>query len=308
MVLRAPPTSPLPVLVPQARAGAPRHRATAAVWAAAVAIAAGVSGAAPAARAGYELVHESVMPNPATLQPMTATVRSWHEGKRFKREAPMRNEVIIIDLDKREVVGLNPGARTYWKLPAERYRELAMVSLIVMGIKPQPDGSIVVPDPLFLATGQTSTIEGRKAYQVQVQGDMPPGVTTEVWLSKDLPLTTKKVVDQLRLALGDPKHPSFQSLFRQWEALAGYPIQNVTTVVTPRGTIVSSETLISLTEKKIDAKEFEIPKGFTLTEDPITQMERMMAQGQVPAGIGAPLKSGPRTQQPGALPAPDPAR
>jgi hypothetical protein len=253
-----------------------------------------------AAHAGYYMEQEAVLPNPVTFQPITSTVRSWHEGRKFKRENPMRNEVVIIDLDKREVTGLNPTNRTYWRLPAERYRQLAMVSLVVMGVTPRPDGSIEVPDPLFVPTGARAKIEGRDAYQVKVQGKLPPGVETELWMSEDVPLSTESLVNELRMALGDPQHPSFQQFFAQWRELKGYPIQNVTTVNTAKGRIVTSETLLKFLEKKIPASEFDVPKGYTLTEDPITQMERMAAQQAGPAGIGAPLKS-----RASVVPAPD---
>jgi hypothetical protein len=259
------------------------------------------------ARGGYYMEHESIVPNPVTFQPIKATVRSWHDGKRFKRESPVRNEVVIIDLDKREVVGLNPSAKTYWKLSPDRYRQLALLSLVVMGVQPRPDGGVDVPDPLFVPTGTTGLVEGRKAYQVKVAGKLPPGVDTEVWLSEEIPLTTEKLIDELRLALGDPRDPSFQQFFAQWRSLKGYPVQNVTTVNTPKGRIVTSETLLTFREQKFDAAEFAVPKGYTLTEDPITQMERLAAQA--PAGIHAPLKrpASPGQAQPGAsLPAPDP--
>ena len=263
-----------------------------------------VVGTSRDAHAGYYMEHEAVMPNPATMQPLKSTIRSWHDGKKFKRENPLRNEVVIIDLDKKEVVGLNPSAKTYWKLPAERYRQLAVLSLIVMGITPKADGTIEVPDPLFVKTGAVADVEGRKAYQVKVQGKLPAGVESEVWLSEDVPLTTQKIVDELRLALGDPKEPSFQAFFNQWLELKGYPVQNVTSVMTPRGRIMSSETLLTFREMPIEPKEFVLPKGYVLTEDPITQMERMMAAAQAPAGIGAPLVKKP--QVPGTLPKSDP--
>ena len=251
--------------------------------------------------AGYYMEHESIVPNPVTFQPIKATVRSWHDGKRFKRESPVRNEVVIIDLEQREVFGLNPTAKTYWKLAPERYRDLALLSLVVMGVQPKPGGGVDVPDPLFVPTGVTGVVEGRKAYQVKVAGKLPAGVDTEVWLSEDIPLTTEKLVDELRLALGDPKHPSFEQFFGQWRALKGYPVQNVTTVNTPKGRVVTSETLLTFREQAIAASEFVVPKGYALTEDPITQMERLAAQA--PAGITAPLKRTPPA--PGALPPAD---
>lgn len=255
--------------------------------------------------AGYYMEHEAVMPNPATMAPMKAMVKSWHEGKRFKRESPMRNEVVIIDLETRIVTGLNPAAKTYWKLPAERYRQLALLSLIVMGVQPKADGSIDVPDPLFVPTGQKAEIEGRNAYQVKVQGKLPPGVETEVWLSEGVPLSTDRLVDELRLALGDPKDPSYERFFDQWRELKGYPVQNVTTIQTPKGRVTTSETLLTYREMKVDPSEFTVPKGYTLTEDPITQMERAMAAQRGPLGVGAPLKQN-KPQVPGTLPPADP--
>jgi hypothetical protein len=252
-------------------------------------------------RAGYYMEKEAVVPNPVTFQPIKTTLRSWHEGRKFKRENPLRNEVVIIDLDKREVVGLNAGNRTYWRLPAERYRQLALASLIVMGVTARADGSIDVPDPLFVPTGLRANVEGRDAYQVRVQGKLPPGVETELWLSEAVPLSTDSLISELRMALGDPKDPSFEAFFAQWRALKGYPVQNVTTVNTPKGRVVTSETLLTFRELKVAASEFDVPKGFTLTEDPITQMTRLAGQQAGPAGIAAPLKSRP----PAPLPPPD---
>src|SRR5690606_2363134 len=98
-----------------------------------------------AAHAGYYMEHEAVMPNPQTMKPERTTIRSWHEGKRFKRQSPMRNEFVVIDLDKGEVLGINDDTRTYWKMPTANYLQIALMSLMVMGVKPTPDGGLTVP-------------------------------------------------------------------------------------------------------------------------------------------------------------------
>lgn len=246
--------------------------------------------------AGYYLEHEAVLPHPQTFQPIRATIRSWHEGRRFKRESPLRGEVVIIDLDKREVVGINDEQRTYWRISSERYRQLSMMSLLVMGVQPTPDGGVTVPDKLFAPTGQKGDVAGRKASEYKVQGTFPMGMSTSFWLSKEVPIPLEKLVEELRLALGDPKHPSYQKLFDQWRALPGYPVQSVTTVQTPQGTVTTSETLLVYRDEPIPAEVFEVPKGYALTTDPITQAEQMaLRAASSPAGIGAPLG-----QRPGA--------
>jgi len=245
------------------------------------------------ASAGYYLEHEAVLPNPADMsKSIKQTLHSWHEGKRFKRESPLRNEVVIIDLEKREVYGVNAAKKTYWKMPADKYQQLALLSLVVMGIQIDPATRTPrVPDPLFSETKQTATIEGRKAFEVKITAPLPPGVQTSIWVSPDVPIDTKQLVAQMRVSLGDPKGEAFETLFRQWGSLRGYPVQNVTTIDAPQGRIVTSETLLTAREQKIDPKEFEVPKGFALVVDPLTELEQKASQ-MAPVGIGAPLKGG----------------
>lgn len=255
------------------------------------------------AHAGYYMEHEAVLPNPQTMQPIRATIRSWHEGKRFKRQSPMRNEFVVIDLEKGEVVGINEDNRTYWKMSSDKYRGIALMSLMAMGVRPQPNGDITVPTPLFKKSGQTAEIAGRKAYEVQVAGALPPGVTTSFWLSKEVPIPIGKMVDELKMVLGNPKEPGYASLFEQWSVLDGYPVQSVTTIRMPQGgTLTTSETLLVYREEEIPASVFEIPKGYALTTDPVTQAEEAMRkamQNQPPAGIGAPLGATPPPAVPG---------
>ena len=270
------------------------------------------------AAAGYYIEQENILPNPATMQPMKGMVKSWREGRRLKQENPATNETVIIDLDKQQVVGINRGNQTYWKLDVPRYRKLAAFTLLAMGLTPNADGTVNVPDPLFVKTGQTATIEGRKAYEVKVAAQPPPGLlqagistSTSVWLSDAVPCTMEQRIEELRISLGDPDGKAYAGLYAQWEKLKGYPIQMVTTVSTPKGSVVSSQTLLTFREMKVPLSEFDIPKGFALVDDPITQMERMAAQAQGPAGIHAPLK-GPGSSgaapavAPAVAPAPDP--
>src|SRR5690606_2984216 len=120
------------------------------------------------------------------------------------------------------------------------------------------------------------------------------------WLSKEVPIPIKKMVDELRIVLGNPKEPGYDKLFSQWSALDGYPVQSVTTMRMPQGSITTSETLLVYREEKIAPSTFDVPKGYALTTDPISQAEAAMQkamQNRPPAGIGAPL---------GATPAPAP--
>ncbi|MFZ9888439.1 MAG: hypothetical protein ACO3JL_13130 [Myxococcota bacterium] len=254
-------------------------------------------GAGAEARAGYYMEHEAVLPNPQTMQPQRSTVRSWHEGRRFKRQTPMTNEFVIIDLDKGEVVGINEDLRTYWRMPSARYHQVSLMSLMVMGVTPTADGGIATPPGLFKKTGQTAEIAGRKAYEVEVQGKLPPGMRTTFWLSTEVPLPMARMVEQLNFALGEPKHPGFQDLFAQWRSLEGYPVQSITSMRFPQGGVITtSETLVLYRDEKVSPSVFEVPKGYSMTTDPITLAEQALQQakqGQPPAGLSAPLVTPP---------------
>ena len=235
--------------------------------------------------AGYYLEHQTIMPDPVTKEMKTHTVRSWHEGKRFKRENPMRNETVIIDLESNTVYGLNKTNKTFWKVTPEKYKQLAIVTLLVMGVQVTPQGGIMVPENMLTPTGKVMTIEGKEAYEVKVNNTSLPqaqGMTMETsfWLSRDVKIPIEKMIDELRIALNNPKGEQYKRLFNQWRDLDGYPVQSVTTVKTPQGTMVTKETLKTYKRKKIPATEFTVPKGYTKTVDPITQLEQMGKQLQ----------------------------
>lgn len=246
--------------------------------------------ASSSAHAGLYLEHEAVLPNPADMtKSIKQTLHTWHDGKRFKRESPLRNETVIIDLEKGEVYGLNTQKKTYWKLPAAKYQQLALLSLVVMGVKLGPDGQPQVPDPMFAETGQTAIIEGRKASEVKIAAQLPAGVATTIWVSKDIGIPLSQLIEQMKVSLGNPTGPAFDQLYAQWASLKGYPVQNVTTIQMNNQKITTSETLLTYREMAIPASEFAVPKGFALVTDPITELEKAAAAMQPAAGIGAPL-------------------
>lgn len=241
---------------------------------------------APAAHAGFYMEHEAELPNPMTMKPEKHTVRSWHQGRKFKRENPMRNETVIIDLDTKIVTGVNDEKKTYWQTTSDRYKSLALMSLIVMGVQFNQFGGFVVPDGLLQPTGEVKRVAGNQAYEVRVNGKLPPGMKTSFWLSTDVQVPMEKMIDELRLSLGDPKDPQLTKLFAQWRALDGYPVQTETVIQTPRGAITTRETLVKYKKQRIGADVFAVPKGYTKTSDPITQLEQLARQMQQQGGGG----------------------
>jgi hypothetical protein len=248
--------------------------------------------AAPA-RAGYVMEHETLVPDPATMKPMRAKVKSWRDHGRIKRENPLRNEWVILDVEKREVVGINDQKKTYWRIPSERYRGVALASLTALGVDVQADGKVVVPPKLFVPTGQRAIIEGRKAHELRCAGKQRQGLQTSLWVSSDVKVPLESLVDELRASLGGTGPEGVEALFAQWRALPGYPVQTVTTIATASGMVTTSETLLSVREEAIPASTFAVPAGYARVDDPLTELEGK--KPAAPVGIGAPLKPAPQT-------------
>ncbi|MCP4499984.1 MAG: hypothetical protein GY822_08495 [Deltaproteobacteria bacterium] len=253
------------------------------------------------ALAGYYVEHEMVIPNPVAMQPQGAgqpktlitKIHSWHDGNKLRKETEAQHETIIINLENGMVYGMNSEKKTYWEATTVRYRTISLMPLMVFGVKIQDDGSVLVPGNLFVPTGQVATVNGRKSFELRLNAALPTGMTTSVWCSQEIKMPVKKVADELRIALGDPKKPGFSKLFRQWERLDGYPVQTVTTVPTAQGPLITSETLISYKELKINPSMFSVPKDYTKVVDPITQMEQMQKRmREQAAGIQRPLNYG----------------
>ena len=65
-----------------------------------------------------------------------------------------------------------------------------------------------------------------------------------------------------------------------------------TTLTTPQGTIKTTETLKLYRRQKIAKSEFQVPKGYSKTIDPITQIKQvakqMQSQGRMPGMGGMP--------------------
>jgi hypothetical protein len=255
---------------------------------------------AASAQAGYYTQTELVLPNPMTGKPLKATIELWREGDMLKQTAPIGGQVVIIDIKKRETIGLDTAKKEYWKMPFDRYQKLAQNQLVGLGIVPDVNGKYTVPDRLFERTGQTALIEGREAYEVRaksqiklppqmVQPGRPSSIDTviSVWLSTKLPMGTKDRVSEMRMQFADPKTPEFAALLAQLEVFAGYPVQTTSTVKTPNGEVQSSTTMLQYRELKVPDAEFAVPQGYTLVDDPMLQLERAM---QKPVGVNAPLQ------------------
>ncbi|HEY4221789.1 MAG TPA: hypothetical protein VGO62_10605, partial [Myxococcota bacterium] len=58
---------------------------------------------------------------------------------------------------------------------------------------------------------------------------------------------------------------------------------------TQQAQIVTSRTLLTLLERDNPPGTFDVPKGYHLIDDPLTQLKRQAAAAQKPNGIGAPL-------------------
>lgn len=228
---------------------------------------------------------EQVQPNPVTRKPLTATFDTWQDGARFRRDDPISGRHLVVDADAGVAMGISPRTKTYWSIEAAAFQALLRPSLVALGMQFDAAGNPLVRDPLFVRTGKTGEIAGRKAFEVTPAGGAGH---THIWVSKDVPLTPGEIAANMRASLGAPKGPAYDALFAQWRALGGYPVQSSTVGRGPSGVEVNAETVLDIKRAAVDPTLFQKPAGFRRIADPLHRMQR--SEGPPVPGIGAPLK------------------
>jgi hypothetical protein len=167
-------------------------------------------------------------------------------------------KVMIMDLDKRTMLHLNPADKTYTETDMEemagprnmpgvdKAQQKKMMESMMQSMQVTP-------------TNETKTINGYKCRKYLVSVMM---VNSEYWLSKDV-----KGYEELK-AIGEKMAKSFESnpMLKQMniagmmDKLDGFPVQVVSQVM--GGTITN--TLVKIEKKSLSDDLFKVPAGYTM--------------------------------------------
>jgi hypothetical protein len=212
-------------------------------------------------------------------QTNTMTVKTWMEAEMVRIDDPRSGGTVIVDTKRSVIRGIQPSDKTWWQLKDQDLQVFGMATLTAYGIKPGPDGKLVVPPNIFQKTGVKRKVGPWDAYEVRinVEGAGAKGFSSIVWFAnvKDYdPLLQR---NRLKMWMGNG--PESDAFMRQWDEMEGVPV--LTEMKLPMGpqTIEMKQELKKVAKQKVRLEDMQVPKSFKQVEDPISQLKRQMPQG-----------------------------
>jgi hypothetical protein len=238
-----------------------RRRATSS--ATALLLALPLAAAALAARADADLLvtlrghTEGFKVGDRTQEPRDADVKIWLTGEKMRRdEGPVST---VVRLDRQKLYLINHADRTY-----------SVVDLPIDWRKLVPSGDrekfqqFVTENQLkstITPTAETKKIRGWNAHRIDVELTDPHGlrVSTQMWLTKDLPLAAaynkmSGVLASLQVRSAD--------WARKLGQLDGFPVFQETTVSVGGTTFQSREEVVMAETKEVPDVTYDPPVGF----------------------------------------------
>lgn len=247
-------------------------------------------------------------------QNQSATIRTWVEADMVRTDDPRSGLIMLLNMKKPSVTGVQPSQKTWWQLPPAAVAEFGQSTLIAYGIKRGPDGQVVVPAKLFERTGQKKPLKIRVpagggkdkeievvAEEVKVNIDLSgmnanpqmqaqmQGFKSVMWVA-NVP-GYDPAIQRNRTLMWIGSGPESDAFVKQWESLGGVPVITEMTLPSPQGMVTMTTTLQKVAPQKMRPEDLSVPKAFTQVEDPLTKMKRDQrgaggAGGQAPPPMG----------------------
>jgi hypothetical protein len=164
---------------------------------------------------------------------------------------------------------------TYSEMNLTMVQQIALLTLAMMGAQMNEKGEIMVPDDLYLHTGNKKKVGAWNTEEIALnpkyagQGFME---SFSLWVTKDLNLPAKLFADNMNRILGEPKGPA-EKLLKLWSTLEGYPVMMETNMMGFTTTTITTKIeKISLSDDL-----FQLPPGLKQVPNPFMEgFERMM--------------------------------
>jgi len=213
---------------------------------------------------GY-YIEETVITAMEEGQADSSPVKIWIAGDKFRRVQGDSLDITIGRLDKGLFWNISPQEKTYSVIDLETMRQLGRFTMAMMGAQIDKNGNLIIPDDLYLRTGEKKKIGAWNAEKVALNKKYRGMMENfALWISSECGAPPELYSDLMRHIFGDPNSDA-QKLFKLWKQLNGYPVTIEMSMMGMKQTTITQE--ISSTD--IPDKLFELPAGLTEVENPM---------------------------------------
>jgi len=220
--------------------------------------------AASAQTPGY-YIEESVITALPDAAADTSAVKMWIAGDKFRRMQGDSLDITIGRLDKGLFWNITPAEKTYSVIDMETMRGLGQFTMVMMGAQADKSGKIIIPDDLYLRTGEKKKISGWNAEKVALNKKYTGMMENfALWISSDCGAPPELYSNLMRQIFGDPSGEA-QKLFKLWKQLNGYPVMVEMSMMGMKQTTITKK----ISPADIPASMFELPSGLKEVDNPM---------------------------------------
>ncbi len=195
----------------------------------------------------------------------TSAVKMWLAGDKFRRVQGDSVDITIGRLDKGLFWNITPQEKTYSVIDMETMRQLGQFTMMMMGAQADKSGKLIIPDDLYIRTGEKKQISGWNAEKVALNKKYSGMMESfALWISSDCGAPPELYSDLMRKIFGDPTGEA-QKLFKLWKQLNGYPVMVEMSMMGMKQTTITKK----ITPAEIPDKIFELPAGLKEVDNPM---------------------------------------
>lgn len=227
-----------------------------------------------AADSGYYIEEQAITDSPFTGKIDTTYNQIWVSGDKFRRNQGGLDEITIGRLDKGLFWIINLKDSTYSEVDLTSMRQLAVMSIYMMGAQMDKDGELSVPDDLYVRTGEKRKVGSWQAERISLNTQYAnTGFIEEfsMWITKDLDAPANLYANMMRNIFGDPTGPA-KKLLKMWSDFEGYPV-----LIEIKTMGIDNKIMTIKVEKtEVPSDHFRLPKGLTEIANPFLEQLKNM--------------------------------
>ena len=219
---------------------------------------------------GYYLEELVITQSAGGGAPDTIHNRMWVADNKFRRIQGDESQITIGRLDKGLFWMINLNDNTYSEIDLETIRQLAQMTMVMMGAQMDDDGKLFVPNDLYIQTGEVKMAGDWRAHEITLNPKYAgTGLVDEftMWISDDVDIPDELYVDITRSLLGDPNGEA-KKLLKLLTALEGYPVLIESNIMGFKNTIRTTK----IEKTTVSRDYFNLPSGLTEVANPLIDM------------------------------------
>jgi hypothetical protein len=219
-----------------------------------------------AAEVGYFLEERAIVSSPGSPAD-TFYNQIWLGNNKFRRMQGENDEITIGRLDQGLFWMVNSKEKSYFEADLKTLQQFGQFALVMIGAQMKDDGSLYIPDDLYIKTGEKQTIASWEAEKVVLNSKYSgKGILNNctMWISQETTIPQGLFSKQMLTIVGG-ETACVKGLLKVWKKLGGYPVS----IETEMMGITTILTTTKIEKVSLSEDFFTLPEGLKKIANPM---------------------------------------